>query len=1090
MEPLLAALAADLGARRRRWLRRLGLVSAIAGLTLVGTLATLQLRRAWVQERVEALAAEHLAGVEAEPVAERADAAFAAFVEDPAHRGTRALAQAWQHRGDRRRAAGRRDEALADYARAYAEASTREDASEALRRIARIHLGGWNTANFSQVVATLPAELDDDEATDLRVAAALRRRDLPSANSLTEASSSRFAGLRPLLRELTPGLPVGIGASAAIALPAGGGGAPRSSTTRATSSCSSTLGSAPAPLARRRGDLSGAGRRPWALTHHGDEGRLIDVTRPESPLARFPAEVLAFPRGIVDADRDGRPELYFGFKWPVRGFHVVDPAGMRVAHEPSHRTGSDLEAIVAADLDGDGVQEIVAAFGPPRAFDLRVFHVDHAGELELVGRRQFGWVRTLGLLRRPDGPPALVAFRDGRGENVDVFPESPHHGEAPGLYLLGWSGAELTTLAHAPAPHDLPLLAEDDFVIADLDGDDRDEVAVSLREPGTPRATCCSSARPPTAGSTRSCSATAIRSRRCAWPPTNRSGCSWQTRDAGPVGPRRGRRALPAGRGPAVRVRSAAAGADRRPVAQALDPCRRPRRGRHARERRRGPPRRRVHGRRRGRSPPLPRARGRAVRQGRPAGGRPRARRREPRRPRARPRRAAPPRHAADRPGLVPGGRERRPAAARSPGRSAAQEQAAAAILGRLASLLDAREGVELRFDAATLPAWRFDRPATLRIDPVAGALHIEALASQGRLASLPVRWDGGPLELEVELDVARAEYNSALSFALVDEAGRPLIGVDIGGRGDRKFRLREIGCQPVGQYRDVFATRPVTSATTRHRVVMRATYFPDRGVTECVADDDGQRTHWPFRQATHPSPGRYSLVIGNTDPYAENLLVADLRRITLRGARLDDAAVDTSPAAQIDRALVTGDTPRPGRSSSRRRPRIRATPCSRCSSTMRWPGSSTPPSSPLRCRASRTPTCCTCCGPDPDWRPPCARPPGPASSAPRRGLAPARAPSLRRPRAPARAARGARRDRDPHRRRRRGPPRPRGAAARARRSTCSSVATRTPDATSSGPWSRSAPRQTRRASRCAPRLTSRWCSCSSTTTPTRRWGT
>ncbi|MCY1071358.1 serine/threonine-protein kinase [Nannocystis sp. RBIL2] len=912
MEPLLAALAADLGARRRRWLRRIGLVSAIAGLTLVGTLATLQLRRAWLQERVEALAAEHLAGVEAEPVVERADAAFAAFVEDPAHRGTRALAQAWQHRGDRRGAAGRRDEALADYARAYAEASTREDASEALRRIARIHLGGWNTATFSQVVATLPAELDDAEATDLRIAAALRRRDLPAANSFTDASSSRFAGLRPLIRELTPGLPVGIGASAAIALPAGG---PWSAAiVDDTDHELVLLDHQLRPGPRWRSDAGiylVQGDAPWALTQHGDEGRLLDVTRPEPPLARFPAEVLAFPRGIVDADRDGRPELYFGFKWPVRGFHVVDPEGMRVAHEPSHRTGSDLEAIVAADLDGDGVQEIVAAFGPPRAFDLRVFHVDHAGELELVGRRQFGWVRMLGLLRRPDGTPALVAVRDGRGENVDVFPESPHYGEAPGVYLLRWSGAELTTLAHAPPPHDLPLIAEDDFVIADLDGDGHDEVAVPLREPGGAarhtllvRQTVDGGLDPFVLGHCEPLAAVRL----AADAPHRLLVADSATRALWALG---------AGDEPFPPV-AAPPSASVPPPPALTDDLLRKRWTRADDLAAAG----------------MPASAAEVLRDSASMVGDEGVRRRFHERAAALFASAGQPAAALaldaenlDDPALAPdallrratlltdlGSYQEAASAARQlradPGRSAAQEEAAAAILGRLASLLDAREGVELRFDAATLPAWRFDRPATLRMDPVAGALHVEALASQGRLAALPVRWDGGPLEIEVELDVARAEYNSALSFALVDEAGRPLIGVDVGGRGDRKFRLHEIGCQPVGQYREVFAARPVSSAATPHRIVMRATFFPDRGVTECVADDDGQRTHEPLRQATHPRPGRYSLVIGNTDPYAENLLVADLRRITLRGARLDDVAADTSPAARIGRALVTGDAP------------------------------------------------------------------------------------------------------------------------------------------------------------------------------------
>jgi len=911
MEPLLAALAADPEATRRRRLRRVGLVAAIVGLTLVATLLTVQLRRAWVQQRQEARAAEHLAAVEAEPDPERADAAFTAFVEDPAHRGTRALAQAWQHRGERRRAAGRRDEALADHARAYAEATTREDASEALRRIARIHLGDWHTATFAQVVATLPAELDDPEVRELRLAAALRRRDLRAATALSADPSSAAAGLHPLLRALTPARPLGLSASAAIALPAGGPW--RAAVVDDSGRELVLLDHELRPGPRWRSDARiypVQGAAPWALTQQGDEGRLIDLTRPASPLARFPAQVPAFPRGIIDADRDGRPELYFGFQWPARGFHVVDPDGLRAAHEPSRRTASDLEAIVAADLDGDGVQEIVAAFGPPRAFDLRVFHVDDAGQLELVGRQQFGWVRMLGLLRRPDGSTALVAVRDARGQNVDVFPEPPHHGADPGVYLLRWNGAELSTLVHAPPPHDLNLVINELSVVADLDGDARDELAVPLRAPdGTGhmllvRQTDAGGLEPVVVGHCEPLAAVTVAGDRTP----RLLVVDAESRDLWALGV--GDAPLPPVTAPSV--------ASVPPPAALTDESLRQRWTRADDLA--------VAG--------MPASAAEVLRDGASMVGDEGLRRRFRDRAAALFAVARQPEAALaldaghlDDPELGPGALLRRAtlwtdlgayqeaaAAARRlrahPGRSAAQDEAAAALLGRVTPLLDAREGAVLRFDAALSPGWRIARPATLRLDPVAGALRVEALASQGRLAALPVRWDDGPLELEVELELERAEYNAALHLALVDEAGQALIAVGVGGGGDRNFRHHAITCLPVGQQRDTLARREVSSAATRHRVVVRATFFPDRGVTECASQDGGQRAHWTYRVATPPRAGRYSLVLGSIDPYATNLVVAELHRITLRGARLDEVAADPSPAAALGRALVAGDTP------------------------------------------------------------------------------------------------------------------------------------------------------------------------------------
>ena len=909
MEPLLAALAADPEARRRRWWRRVALALGIAAVTLLATLLALQLRRTWTQERVEALAAEHLAGVEAEPVPARAEAAFAAFVEDPAHRGTRALAQAWLHRGDRRLAASSRDEALADYARAYVEASTPDGADEALRRIARVHLGGWDTATFSRVVATLPAGHDDLETTDLRIEAALRRRDLPAANALPEAPSSRFAGVRPLLRRLTPARPLGMRAHEAVALPPGGEWS--AAVVDAGRHELVLLDHALRPGQRWRSDENihlRHGDAPWALTRRGDDGLLLDVTRPEAPLARFNAAVDPFPRGFADADRDGRPELYFGFQWPVRGFHAVDPTGPRGDLAAIGPTRSDLEGLVAADLDGDGVQEIVAAFGPPRAFDLRVFHAGPGGALKLVHRQLFGWVRMLGLIQRPDGTPALVAVRDSHGENSYVFPEPPHRGAAAGVHLLRWTGAELVPLVHAPVPHDLPVMIDDDSLVADLDGDARAEIAVRLRDRDDRsrhtllvRQTDTGALEPFVLGHWEPLAAV-----RVADDELPALLVTDDTRDLWALG---------VGDLPLPPVAAPAFAALPPPTALTDDPLRQ--RWTRADDLA---------------AAGLPASAAEVLRDGASMLADEALRRRFRDRAAELFAAAGQPEAALaldagnlEDPALAPGAQLRRAtlltdlgayqeAASAAqlllahPNHSPPQAAAAAAILGRVTPLLDARTRIDLRFDAALLPAWRIRRPSALRLDPVASALRIDALASQGHLADLPVRWDGGPLELEVDLELEWAEYNAALHLALVDDAGRPLLGVGVLGRSGRAYRFHTGVCMSAGQHQRDLVSRPVPSAQTRHHLVLRATLFPDRGVTECTADDDGQRTAKQVPVAIAPTAGRYSLVIGNVNPAAQHRVTAEIRRITLRGARLDDAGADASPTAEIARSLVIGE--------------------------------------------------------------------------------------------------------------------------------------------------------------------------------------
>ena len=223
----------------------------------------------------------------------------------------------------------------------------------------------------------------------------------------------------------------------------------------------------------------------YAVTRRGAAGELFDVTAPERVLAGFPAPVDVLPRGYLDADRGGGPELYYGFSSPMHGFWRLDLAAPgtapRGAHAGSERTQSDLEAMLAADLDGDGTPEVVAAFGTHRAYDLRVFHGDTSGALALIHRLPFGRINGLGVLRRPDGGDVLLATHDADAPNAERFPTPPHLGAHPGVYLFEWTGSQLIERAHLPQPAEPTRTLARGVTIADLDGDARDEVALSLR---------------------------------------------------------------------------------------------------------------------------------------------------------------------------------------------------------------------------------------------------------------------------------------------------------------------------------------------------------------------------------------------------------------------------------------------------------------------------------------------------------------------------------------------------------------------------------------------------------------------------------
>ncbi|MBZ5712841.1 serine/threonine-protein kinase [Nannocystis pusilla] len=912
MTQLLAALAADPAGRRRDRLRRTALIASIAAVTLVGTLVALHLRRAWTRERIEALAAEHLAAVEAESDPERAAAAFQAFLADPAHQGTRALVRAWQHRGDRRRAAGERDGALADHARAYAEASELEDAQAALRRIAEIHLEGWDTAALSRVVQALPNDPGDPRDSELHVTAALRRRDLATAAALVDASpTSRFTAAGPLLQTLARAQAIDTTASAAMALPPGGPWL--AAVVEAGGRDVVLLDHALRPGRRWRSDGQvhlAHGEASWAVTYHLGTAWLIDLAASQEPFVRFPAPAELLPRGIIDAGGTGRPGLYFGYRWPLRGFHVLEADGVpREAHAASGRTDSDLEDMIAADLDGDGVQEIVAAFGPSRAFDLRVFHADAAGRLELVARRPFGWVKSLGVLRRPDGELVLVALRDDHGSNADVFPEPPHFGEAPGVHLLRWTGESLVTRLHMPPPNELALDVVDGVMIAaDLDGDGRDELALPIRGGGLIHTMLVRQADDGELSPLILGHSSPLAAVRVGDGPGHALLIADDEHALWGLG--LGDTPLPPAPAPAP--------ASAPPPAGLHDELLRARWTR-ADELAAGG---------------LPASAAEILRTAGPLVADEAVRRRFMDRAAALLAVAGQAEAALeldagslDDPELAPAallrraelltelGRHREAlAAARQlrahPRRNLSQEIAAEEVLARLSPLLDAGEAVELRFSGgAFAPAWQLERPAALRLDPVSGGLHVDALAAQTRLAALPVRWDGGPLELELELEVTHAEYHTELRVALHDADGQPLLGVGVDARGDRRFRRHGTHCLPVAQERSELMARDVASAATRRRVVVRATYFPDRDVTICAAEDDGMRALAEHRAVAPPAAGRYTLVLGHEgDVFSPHRIVAEVRRISLHGARLDEAPVDDSPAARAARSLIAGE--------------------------------------------------------------------------------------------------------------------------------------------------------------------------------------
>jgi hypothetical protein len=822
LDELLAALShrpRALAGRALRGVAGLALVGAVAAAASLGVGA---LSRSGAAAHSEQLAQERLAATEvlvraaeADGDAKLAESTFAAFVTDPAHRGTRALMQAWQHRGDQRRAVHAGAEALDAYGRAYLVASE-ADAGGVMRTMAEMFRERWDGPALTRALATLSARgLSTPADASLAVEAALLHGDVAEAARLA-VDDPEAASWAPLLATLAYARQGGPSPGWAVALPEGGPAA----------LAVLTVGGEEVVLLgrdlRRVGQVHAAGRAlrivsgaPWVHAFANGQAELLDIAGGRS-LWRGPQTHPNFRSHALDLDGDGSMELLYGRAWPALGFHVLTGLGTptprdQVAHASTDASDSQLSALWAGDLDGDGVQEIVAALGPWTAFDLRVFHADDRGELSLLARRSFGNVTGLASLRRGDSR-LLVAVNDEHCPDPTLFPAAPHTGEAAGVHLLRWDGAALGDVDFLPLPRNAgsPIVSVG-AIAADLDGDAIEELTVELSPPGTTLLIRQGEAgleqrhvqglRPLAAAQMDDDAAYELIVR------STRDDSMWILGAGTTPLPRQspvlaGSRPVPASLGDPLLVEhwaradelaeiglpAPAAASLREVVGLTSDPEARRDLLEHAAD---------LLARAGDDVGIVALARGSASELG----------------PAAQALQAA----ALARLGRYEEAHAAAEAVLRHPEGAAPEQRAAAeALRARLDPLVVHASRVEINFRHALDPAWDFKHPAGLRRDPAEGTLHLTVAADLPPVAELPIAWEGGPLALEFELDIERIEYGACLRLAVLDRDDVTWIGAAVCaiGGGGRLLQIDRCGLGGTGW--SEFPEQPVASALTR----------------------------------------------------------------------------------------------------------------------------------------------------------------------------------------------------------------------------------------------------------------------------------
>ena len=898
MRAFAAALRADPRVQIRRLLAATVAIAGALGLAFGLPVAwhALQVRRE--HERVSALAEARLQVVEALPRhtdASEADAAFTAFLAAEEHRGTRALSRAWLRRGQAAWSAGQVDAALDAMARAYVEANEPVDIVAAMRAIAEVHHARWQPVELAAVLAVLAEHGGDGDPAVLRmrVDAALEHNDVGAALTAVTAPAAppELAGLRPLLAPLTRMRSLGLRGEQVVPVRSAAGPGfvvlsgvgTRLTLTDAALRPRATLdvpGGVQELVAGRPAYFSAVAGASTLFTWEG--GAPTPVWTDPTPEPMF------WPRIAAWVELAGGGAFYFGGQWTRRGFYRLgetDGAWQRTpAHAETHAGSSDLGALLAEDLDGDGRRELVLGTGVWNLLDVRVFR-DGDGGLELVDTRAPGRITGLAALRDAD-TTRLAVLKDDR---YAPFSAPPHTGEEAGVYLYELRAGRLIDVGHLPLPRRGELAAlpiAERLLDCDLDGDGRRDLVAGL----TGNTGASAREREPHAAVFRQRPGggfdrvvLGVHPLACAQLDDDVAD-ELVVRGLGPDA--QAVWALGVGDTPVPPRVDAAPPAPAPPFVDPLLTDRWTRAGQLVAS---------------GLTQAAVRVLGDTAKLTANAGDEQRflVRAAGLLQDHGQTRAAADLYERAARRVALPGAVALRAADAHlgvgevaaadrllrssleEPGQDASTRVAARARLSVLAPLLDRTVTVSLA--APLAPAWQLN-PLALHHDLRARILHLATDGYGEELASLPLAWSGDAVAMTIDLSVVHLEIGAEIEFALVDAEGRTIISVGL-VRPTGFQQQQTLTCHDPSQpTRAVFGEVPTTTRT-RRRIHARVLWDPVRRRVVCDAEVDEHAAHFASRPLALPArPGPARLVI-RAAPRAVSLVVGELHGLTLHGA-------------------------------------------------------------------------------------------------------------------------------------------------------------------------------------------------------------
>ena len=480
-EPVLAASPSMLRLGRA-WARRqrtplvmAGLVVAISGVsTVMGDAwsswgvareestreAEAEHRRLAMNDRIEAL---YASGELAE-----ADALFQTFVDYPNNHETRALALVWLEHAEALRARGEGAPSRTAYATGYALAETPTTQRRALLGLGQSLRDAHRWAELRTLISTLRRR--SPEAIQLPAFARLARDLALSARDLEGALSSSPDDSAALLSQLSGATRTPWTASDAFLWDTDGDGQQElalhtlgKDTLQLVDPSQRhlpALGEVPAPTTRYPRGLQAPDGTPLLLSREGIDGSHPDETR---------LTVLALEDGVLvpqitvpdfnhfaslraDLDGDGEAEVYLAHNRRLEEIvQGTDGWTLVPADTSLNDIDSEIRALKALDLDGDGQLELVLTTSDWGGYDVRILRRGADGALHLITRDKLGRLENMAVAESPNGPFILTTqIHDTTlPRNQRVF--GPNAPMAPrGVYSLALRDERLERVSFSP----------------------------------------------------------------------------------------------------------------------------------------------------------------------------------------------------------------------------------------------------------------------------------------------------------------------------------------------------------------------------------------------------------------------------------------------------------------------------------------------------------------------------------------------------------------------------------------------------------------------------------------------------------------